>query len=159
MLSFHVAWFGGFERQGTMLSTHLICRAVTARPTPSSTTSRPANVTSSSLRIPTSLTLFYWASNLISCCSSRPATSRSEEHTSELQSRSDLVCRLLLEKKKQSDTHSQRSQPKKYASKYRARHRRSCGLKTSTQRICRDCSSPPQQREHAPIPHMLHGNY
>src|SRR5206468_11237366 len=29
--------------------------------------------------------------------SSRP---RSEEHTSELQSRSDLVCRLLLEKKK-----------------------------------------------------------
>src|SRR2546428_3651694 len=28
---------------------------------------------------------------------------RSEEHTSELQSRSDLVCRLLLEKKKTSD--------------------------------------------------------
>src|SRR5690349_23716438 len=27
--------------------------------------------------------------------------SRSEEHTSELQSRRDLVCRLLLEKKKQ----------------------------------------------------------
>src|SRR2546421_7217809 len=30
----------------------------------------------------------------------RMRTSRSEEHTSELQSRSDLVCRLLLEKKK-----------------------------------------------------------
>src|SRR2546421_457133 len=29
--------------------------------------------------------------------------SRSEEHTSELQSRSDLVCRLLLEKKKAYD--------------------------------------------------------
>src|SRR5947207_14196078 len=28
------------------------------------------------------------------------ATARSEEHTSELQSHSDLVCRLLLEKKK-----------------------------------------------------------
>src|SRR2546428_6510906 len=28
---------------------------------------------------------------------------RSEEHTSELQSRSDLVCRLLLEKKKNGD--------------------------------------------------------
>src|SRR2546428_750725 len=28
---------------------------------------------------------------------------RSEEHTSELQSRSDLVCRLLLEKKKKND--------------------------------------------------------
>src|SRR2546421_3703350 len=30
------------------------------------------------------------------------AAQRSEEHTSELQSRSDLVCRLLLEKKKQN---------------------------------------------------------
>src|SRR5690606_41869604 len=29
-------------------------------------------------------------------------TSRSEEHTSELQSRENLVCRLLLEKKKQN---------------------------------------------------------
>src|SRR5260221_9826803 len=29
-----------------------------------------------------------------------PIRSRSEEHTSELQSHSDLVCRLLLEKKK-----------------------------------------------------------
>src|SRR2546430_5983294 len=29
-----------------------------------------------------------------------PASSRSEEHTSELQSQSNLVCRLLLEKKK-----------------------------------------------------------
>src|SRR2546421_1824726 len=32
--------------------------------------------------------------------SSRVGSRRSEEHTSELQSRSDLVCRLLLEKKK-----------------------------------------------------------
>src|SRR5712664_3537889 len=30
---------------------------------------------------------------------------RSEEHTSELQSRSDIVCRLLLEKKKQKKSH------------------------------------------------------
>src|SRR2546430_4720366 len=30
---------------------------------------------------------------------------RSEEHTSELQSQSNLVCRLLLEKKKNKDTH------------------------------------------------------
>src|SRR5205085_10010151 len=45
------------------------------------------------------------------CCSSPPTTTgalaiadsvqpRSEEHTSELQSQSNLVCRLLLEKKK-----------------------------------------------------------
>src|SRR6478672_13791253 len=31
---------------------------------------------------------------------------RSEEHTSELQSRSDLVCRLLLEKKKKHNSNS-----------------------------------------------------
>src|SRR5690242_19640268 len=30
---------------------------------------------------------------------------RSEEHTSELQSHVNLVCRLLLEKKKENDTH------------------------------------------------------
>src|SRR5436190_11689657 len=36
-------------------------------------------------------------------CSSRISASRSEEHTSELQSHSDLVCRLLLEKKKTRD--------------------------------------------------------
>src|SRR3712207_7630758 len=34
----------------------------------------------------------------------RPSRSRSEEHTSELQSRQYLVCRLLLEKKKQLST-------------------------------------------------------
>src|SRR5438067_6924661 len=36
------------------------------------------------------------------CCVAAPRRSRcrSEEHTSELQSRFDLVCRLLLEKKK-----------------------------------------------------------
>src|SRR5437868_9828627 len=33
---------------------------------------------------------------------------RSEEHTSELQSRFDLVCRLLLEKKKSTTHHSYR---------------------------------------------------
>src|SRR2546429_1536996 len=32
----------------------------------------------------------------------RPTSERSEEHTSELQSRLHLVCRLLLEKKKKS---------------------------------------------------------
>src|SRR5207302_3868057 len=33
-----------------------------------------------------------------------PGSGRSEEHTSELQSRENLVCRLLLEKKKKSPT-------------------------------------------------------
>src|SRR5699024_11469697 len=35
--------------------------------------------------------------------SARVVTCRSEEHTSELQSRFDLVCRLLLEKKKRDE--------------------------------------------------------
>src|SRR5437868_12455472 len=38
----------------------------------------------------------------------RRVRSRSEEHTSELQSRFDLVCRLLLEKKKTSQSHTPR---------------------------------------------------
>src|SRR5437868_12965232 len=37
------------------------------------------------------------------------AKSRSEEHTSELQSRFDLVCRLLLEKKKYHNSSPSRS--------------------------------------------------
>src|SRR2546430_6869925 len=36
---------------------------------------------------------------------SRSFDARSEEHTSELQSQSNLVCRLLLEKKKKKDTY------------------------------------------------------
>src|SRR2546421_8167164 len=46
---------------------------------------------------------------------------RSEEHTSELQSRSDLVCRLLLEKKKKkyalqnrSEEHTSKLHPRTY---------------------------------------------
>src|SRR2546427_7756585 len=42
-------------------------------------------------------------------------TVRSEEHTSELQSQSNLVCRLLLEKKKTlstTNTHDLRARPK-----------------------------------------------
>src|SRR5438270_3708318 len=36
---------------------------------------------------------------------------RSEEHTSELQSQSNLVCRLLLEKKKKKDKNTTRTNP------------------------------------------------
>src|SRR5260221_10612837 len=38
----------------------------------------------------------------------RKTVARSEEHTSELQSHSDLVCRLLLEKKKKKKNNVQR---------------------------------------------------
>src|SRR5579885_713024 len=42
-----------------------------------------------------------------------PSVARSEEHTSELQSRFDLVCRLLLEKKKKDPSASSLTQNKK----------------------------------------------
>src|SRR6266540_5073872 len=54
-------------------------------PEPASNVSRSAFVIASPVRSPT--------------CSSRFREARSEEHTSELQSHHDLVCRLLLEKK------------------------------------------------------------
>src|SRR2546427_9409570 len=40
----------------------------------------------------------------------RPRYMRSEEHTSELQSQSNLVCRLLLEKKKKKQRRKEMSQ-------------------------------------------------
>src|SRR5471032_3521219 len=43
----------------------------------------------------------------------RPRPTRSEEHTSELQSHHDLVCRLLLEKKKKNNNQQQPIQKKK----------------------------------------------
>src|SRR5438132_4610916 len=43
-------------------------------------------------------------------CGCSRQSSRSEEHTSELQSHSDLVCRLLLEKKKKNNKKQQPTQ-------------------------------------------------
>src|SRR5438874_7574552 len=43
------------------------------------------------------------ALGVVSDAQLRRALARSEEHTSELQSRRDLVCRLLLEKKKKKN--------------------------------------------------------
>src|SRR5438034_4526572 len=47
---------------------------------------------------------------------------RSEEHTSELQSHSDLVCRLLLEKKKRTST----APKEKHQLERTAHHERHC---------------------------------
>src|SRR5438034_8647047 len=47
------------------------------------------------------------------------AAARSEEHTSELQSHSDLVCRLLLEKKKKERTRSAKVGSKTYTKQRR----------------------------------------
>src|SRR5438874_3937663 len=52
-------------------------------------------------------------SRYVAITSETSARKRSEEHTSELQSRRDLVCRLLLEKKKKKikATKNQRNPP------------------------------------------------
>src|SRR5437773_9341222 len=50
--------------------------------------------------------------------SATPPATRSEEHTSELQSHHDLVCRLLLEKKKKNtQTQKQNTKIKKHKTK------------------------------------------
>src|SRR5438132_5698892 len=51
---------------------------------------------------------------------------RSEEHTSELQSHSDLVCRLLLEKKKK--TNKRKSKNSSILRNNKTRHRMFIGL-------------------------------
>src|SRR5256885_16586305 len=50
-------------------------------------------------------------------CSGAPLPPRSEEHTSELQSPCNLVCRLLLEKKKNNKSYADR-----FAKPYNATH-------------------------------------
>src|SRR2546430_10545377 len=49
------------------------------------------------------------------------ATPRSEEHTSELQSQSNLVCRLLLEKKKKKNSDATASNKQSNRQSLRAR--------------------------------------
>src|SRR2546421_6217900 len=67
------------------------------------TAATPARFAAASSKRPGSASLMrrrVWAS---------ASSSRSEEHTSELQSRSDLVCRLLLEKKKKHNEPGERA--------------------------------------------------
>src|SRR6185295_20239029 len=57
-----------------------------------------------------------WATCNPHCCSRER---RSEEHTSELQSRQYLVCRLLLEKKKKKERGDDKERKKKKSRKER----------------------------------------
>src|SRR2546429_6987118 len=57
--------------------------------------------------------------------SSAFSSSRSEEHTSELQSRLHLVCRLLLEKKKHNRESLLGLQQARHSRRQRSSHRRS----------------------------------
>src|SRR2546430_1657085 len=76
------------------------------RGAPSSTTTATAGSTCSSRTTSTSISPRRQRQNR-DCAgtkASRWPAGRSEEHTSELQSQSNLVCRLLLEKKKQHES-------------------------------------------------------
>src|SRR5690606_39444753 len=94
------------------------------RPTPSPSQARSSTATrTATASFDTSG--FLQASNASNCSSRHDrwrssSVGRSEEHTSELQSRENLVCRLLLEKKKEED-----NKPKKniVAEKTKAREK------------------------------------
>src|SRR5438034_4915587 len=58
---------------------------------------------------------------------------RSEEHTSELQSHSDLVCRLLLEKKKKKKK-KKKTQKKQKANKNKNKKRKIARQRTANKR-------------------------
>src|SRR2546427_7245709 len=62
-----------------------------------------------------------------------PVAERSEEHTSELQSQSNLVCRLLLEKKKKTRTQSE-SLSSRRRQKVMTMSRRSAGVSSNRKR-------------------------
>src|SRR2546430_9289640 len=63
------------------------------------TQAKPAIIVPAGTRVALALTSPIWARSA-NVGDAIHATTRSEEHTSELQSQSNLVCRLLLEKKK-----------------------------------------------------------
>src|SRR5438034_2263762 len=103
--------------EGTVLSTHRRARHARARPltrSPSAggETAKPTRSRASGKRSRRrsgrsgKRRVGEWrtrSQSRSSAASPRPSSPRSEEHTSELQSHSDLVCRLLLEKKKMPD--------------------------------------------------------
>src|SRR5437667_3017042 len=62
-----------------------------------------------------------WPMKSRSCTWARSWNGRSEEHTSELQSHHDLVCRLLLEKKKKK-TKNEKKRSKQIEEKTLVRH-------------------------------------
>src|SRR5260221_8196982 len=63
---------------------------------------------------------------------------RSEEHTSELQSHSDLVCRLLLEKKKKKKQRTDNSVKHRQSFK-RYMQRKLCNLKLTARKTEHSC--------------------
>src|SRR5205085_12127192 len=81
---------------GLAITTNLLTNTIDASPVNGAVSMTGPN-TSSKLRITSGLTL---NGSITSAGVFGGDVTRSEEHTSELQSQSNLVCRLLLEKKK-----------------------------------------------------------
>src|SRR2546430_8719745 len=87
--------------RSTLFPYTTLFRSSRARPEGSSQGASDHRLRTASLRVSISTT---W---LLSSRLAKTCPARSEEHTSELQSQSNLVCRLLLEKKKkQNQTHN-----------------------------------------------------
>src|SRR5882762_10186113 len=92
-------------RSGSAASTSAVSRSVTV----GRSASAPRSASASSAALKGRSAGFSRVSNSRLTCSSTGSGSRrvrSEEHTSELQSHLNLVCRLLLEKKKKISTHT-----------------------------------------------------
>src|SRR2546422_7538272 len=91
------------EPSCTLLASPTLIGAISPRSTaPYQTLARAPSVTSPSTTAPGAMKALRWM--LITPSWGSRGTARSEEHTSELQSRLHLVCRLLLEKKKKTNT-------------------------------------------------------
>src|SRR2546422_5188850 len=86
-----IGW-GGTRISGTSRLTGIGPRWLTSAPVTTATTPGARRARSRSIRV---MRAWAWGDR-----SRTTWTHRSEEHTSELQSRLHLVCRLLLEKKK-----------------------------------------------------------
>src|SRR2546430_7568221 len=85
-----------------------------------------------------------------------PSTTRSEEHTSELQSQSNLVCRLLLEKKKNehSSLYKFSSIPPFFTTSHSSRRAPACAFSPQTLPHL-GYAFPPVVRTHESSPHTL----
>src|SRR5437773_9420636 len=97
--------------QSRISSVNRLCNFIPAAPNSVRIASavrpcRPITLPKSSGCVFNSRTVTWEPSTALTCTPSGWSTSRSEEHTSELQSHHDLVCRLLLEKKKSTHARS-----------------------------------------------------
>ena len=88
------------KRDNPRVRRHLLATSVRLSRSMSAPLHHMADQCTERLGIDSPLELYAYASPQFNAACFKPEEGRSEEHTSELQSRTNLVCRLLLEKKK-----------------------------------------------------------